>query len=55
MTTGMWMSVFPFQISSGMATFTFTLDNLHLPYHYDQPNYYIFVMGGSDAVAYNEF
>lgn len=57
MGSGMYLSVFPFQITGGLASFTFYLDNIHMPYHYDLPNYYIFVISGSwnDMVASNQF
>jgi hypothetical protein len=55
MGSGMFMSVIPFQVSSSISSFSFTIDNLHMPYHYDLPNFYIFVISNSnnDVIAYN--
>ena len=45
----MYMAVFPFQLTASLSFFTFFLDYLHMPYHYDLPNYYIYVIGDSTA------
>lgn len=53
----MYMAVFPFMIYSSPGTFTFWLNNLHMPYNFDLPNYYIFVIsnGNNDMVCSNQF
>lgn len=55
--SGMYLSIFPFQITPSITSFTFYLDNIHMPYHYDLPNYYIFVISGgwNDMLASNQF
>lgn len=45
---GMYLTVVPFIYVSGSTTFTFTLDNVHMPYSYDLPTYYIYSIRYSD-------
>lgn len=55
---GMYMTVIPFQVTSSLSTFTFLIDNLHMPYNYDLPNYYIYVLTESsndEMASSNEF
>ncbi len=57
MSSGMYITVFPFKITSATASFNLSLDTLHMPYHYDLPNYYIFVISGSlnNMISSNQF
>jgi len=49
----MYMTVFPFTLNPSLTFFTFYLDNLHMPYHYDLPNYYIYVISDSNSDDHN--
>ena len=44
MNDNMYMTVIPFECSGCASTFTFDIDQLHMPYHYDLPNYYIYIL-----------
>lgn len=57
MSSGMYITVFPFKITSSTASFNLSLDTLHMPYHYDLPNYYIFVISNSlnNMISSNQF
>ncbi len=42
---GMYLTVIPFNfLSSTYAPLTFYLDNVHMPYNYDLPNYYMYAL-----------
>jgi hypothetical protein len=46
----MYLTVIPMIYTGGMsATFTIMLDNVHLPYDYDLPNYYIYFIAASSG------
>lgn len=45
---GMYLTIIPFTYVSSQATFTFYLNNAHLPYTYDLPTYYIYAVRNSD-------
>jgi hypothetical protein len=47
-TNGMYLTVIPFSYVSAQTAFSFTLDNAHMPYSYDLPNYYIYAIRNSD-------
>jgi hypothetical protein len=61
------MTAIPMRFTSNTASFTMYLDNVHLPYTYDLPDYHIFVTYGDNppttfsvvntntVTAYNEF
>lgn len=48
MTGGMYLTVIPFIYASSVSPFTFYLDKVHMPYTYDLPDYYIYVVRQSD-------
>lgn len=48
MTGGMYLTVIPFSYTAATSPFTFYLDNVHMPYSYDLPDYYIYVTRMSD-------
>lgn len=51
----MYMSVFPFDCSGCANSFTFSLDDLHMPYHYDLPEYYMYILSPNGVIkSYNE-
>ena len=54
---GMYMTVIPFTCSPSLSTFTMWIDNLHMPYHYDLPSYYIYMFEPSNnrMQSYNVF
>ena len=54
---GMYITVIPFTCSSTIYSFTMWIDNLHMPYHYNLPNYYIYVLSSSSnsMASYNSF
>ena len=47
-TNGMYLTIIPFTYITGTTSFSFTLDNAHMPYSYDLPNYYIYAIRFSD-------
>jgi len=51
------MTVIPFIYVSATSPFTFYLDNVHMPYTYDLPTYYIYIAKYSDfnMAASNSF
>ena len=54
---GMYLTIIPFIFVSSSSPFYIYLNNVHMPYTYDLPNYYIYVTKASDqtmAVS-NEF
>lgn len=53
----MYLTIIPFKITSGLSTFSLKLNGVHLPYHYDLPNYYIFTIsnGNNDMITSNQF
>jgi hypothetical protein len=57
MTGGMYLTVIPFTYISSTSPFTFWLNNVHMPYNYDLPNYYIYVARQSDQrmISSNSF
>ena len=44
----MYLTMIPLQYVSSTSTFTFWLDNAHMPYTYDLPNFYIYAIRRSD-------
>jgi hypothetical protein len=44
----MYLTVIPFTYSSSTSPFSFYLDNVHMPYTYDLPNYYVYITRSSD-------
>lgn len=54
---GMYLTIIPFTCTTTLSTFTMWIDNLHMPYHYDLPNYYIYVISpsGNQMISYNVF
>ena len=46
---GMYLTVIPFTYNLAQTSFTFTLDNAHMPYSYDLPTYYLY------SVRYNDW
>lgn len=54
---GMYITIIPFTCSSYLSTFTMWVDNLHMPYHYNLPNYYIYLLEPSSntMASYNVF
>jgi hypothetical protein len=43
-TNGMYLTVIPLTYGSSVTAFTFYLNNAHMPYSYDLPTYYIYVV-----------
>ena len=41
---GMYLTVIPFTCSGLLSTANLWIDNLHMPYHYNLPNYYIYLL-----------
>lgn len=50
MTSGMYLTVIPFTYTASTSPFTFYLDNVHMPYSYDLPDYYVYVTRMSDQM-----
>ena len=62
-----YMTTIPFRFTSSLSSFQIFLDNIHLPYTYDLPDYHIYVtygssepttsnqLNGNAIIAYNEF
>ena len=44
----MYLTVIPFSYVISQTTFTFNIDNAHMPYSYDLPNYYIYAIRQSN-------
>ena len=40
----MYLTVIPFSYVTSQTVFTFSLNNAHMPYSYDLPNYYIYAI-----------
>ena len=57
MTNDMYFTIIPFDYVSTTSPFTFYLDNVHMPYTYDLPDYYLYVVRRSDTymVASNSY
>ena len=59
LTSGMYMAVFPFTVPSTTQTsIKFWIDNLHMPYNYDLPNCYMYVVQAAysfQMTSYNAF
>jgi hypothetical protein len=57
MTGGMYLTVIPFTYIASTSPFTLYLDNVHMPYTYDLPSYYIYVTRMSDQqmISSNSF
>ena len=53
LTNGMYLTVIPLNYNTATTTFTFWLDNAHMPYTYDLPNFYIYVVKYSDYRIYS--
>lgn len=53
----MYLTIIPFTYVSSQLTFTFHLDNAHMPYTYDLPTYYIYAIRNSvwDLTSSNAF
>ena len=51
LTSGMYMTIIPFSYAiNSQSTFTFWLDNAHMPYSYDLPTYYTYAARQSDRL-----
>lgn len=48
MTNGMYLTVIPFTYVAASTPFTIYFDKVHMPYSYDLPNYYIYVLKQTD-------
>ena len=48
LTGGMYMTVIPFIYVASASPFTIYFNNVHMPYSYDLPSYYIYVARQSD-------
>lgn len=48
MTGGMYLTVIPFTYNAYNSNFNIYLDNVHMPYTYDLPTYYIYMVRQSD-------
>lgn len=57
MTGGMYLTIIPFTYTAYTTPFSIYLNNVHMPYSYDLPNYYIYITQQSDQqmVASNSF
>ena len=44
----MYLTIIPFSYITTQTSFTFWLDNAHMPYTYDLPNFYIYAVRQSD-------
>ncbi len=63
MNGGMYLTIIPILYMSGTPanTFTIVLDDVHMPYDYDLPDYYIYFIdsgnspNGNTMVASNQF
>jgi hypothetical protein len=44
MGSDMYLTVIPYKFSGAANPFIMYLDNVHMPYNYDLPNYYIFAL-----------
>ena len=52
----MYITVLPFDCSGCSSSFTIELDSLHMPYHFDLPSYYMYIVDTSGNMeAYNDF
>ena len=56
MINGMYITVIPF-IYTASSNFTFYIDNVHMPYSYDLPSYYIYIaeQSAKNMVSSNQF
>ena len=57
MTGGMYLTIIPFTYTASTSPFNIYLNNVHMPYSYDLPNYYIYIAQQSNQqmVASNSF
>lgn len=57
MTGGMYLTIIPFTYTASTSPFNIYLNNVHMPYSYDLPSYYIYIAQQSDQqmVASNSF
>jgi hypothetical protein len=57
MTGGMYLTIIPFTYNAYVPQFNIFLDNVHMPYSYDLPTYYIYVVRQSNQqmVSTNQF
>ena len=53
LTNGMYLTVIPLNYNTNTNAFTFWLDDAHMPYTYDLPNFYIYVIKYSDYRIYS--
>jgi len=44
----MYLTMIPLQYVTSTVSFTFWLDNAHMPYTYDLPNFYIYTIRRND-------
>lgn len=53
----MYLTVIPLKYVSSLYTYTINLDNVHMPYNYDLPNYFIYTYesSGGTMASSNEF
>jgi len=51
MNSGMYLTLIPilYMTNSAPASFKVLLDNVHMPYDYDLPNYYIYFIDSGDT------
>ncbi len=49
----MYLTVIPFTYVASQTTFTFHLDQVHMPYTYDLPDFYIYTVRNSDWQIYS--
>lgn len=45
---GMYLTVIPFKYTASVTSFTFWMDNAHMPYTYDLPNMYLYTIRYTD-------
>jgi hypothetical protein len=48
MTGGMYLTIIPFTYNAYNSNLNIYLDNVHMPYSYDLPTYYIYAVRQSD-------
>jgi hypothetical protein len=48
MTNGMYITVIPFVYTSSVSLFNIYCDNVHMPYNYDLPSYFLYTIRSSD-------
>lgn len=46
--SGYYFTAIPLLYHWTTTSYTITLNNVHMPYHYDLPNYYMYIYNGND-------